>query len=281
MPIRQPRKVTPHLWTTLAAASATACLVTGAPVGAAGFTSKQTQAAFGLTLPMTPTLIAAEGGEGGESGAMAGVSPDIAYLTRLALVEGHIKAAVLLYAKGMTDDAVGLSGHPEAEMMDEVRETLGERGAVDFTPQLEAVGYLMADGAPQSDVDAAMSDLAAAIADAAQTANLSEKTQIDALVALMRAAAGEYAGSIEDGAVADPMAYHEAYGFIEVARSAAEHLKAADDPKVAEAAEKTLISLTKTAPAFGDITSTDLFAGDPSILYGVAAEIELAGLKVN
>ena len=102
MPIRQPRKVTPHLWTTLAAASATACLVTGAPVGAAGFTSKQTQAAFGLTLPKTPTLIAAEGGEGGESGAMAGVSPDIAYLTRLALVEGHIKAAVLLYAKGMT-----------------------------------------------------------------------------------------------------------------------------------------------------------------------------------
>ncbi|EKE18050.1 MAG: hypothetical protein ACD_10C00149G0002 [uncultured bacterium] len=42
---------------------------------------------------------------------------------------GHLLAADALYRKGLVDDAIGLSYHPEAEMMEEVRANLAAHGA--------------------------------------------------------------------------------------------------------------------------------------------------------
>jgi hypothetical protein len=222
-----------------------------------------------------------EGGEGGEAGAVATAAPDVAYLARLSLVDGHMRAAVLLYSKGMVDEAVGLSGHPEAEMMDEVRAGLAQHGATDFTPQLEELGTLMAEAAPQMSVNTAMSNLTAAIDAAAQAAHAPDRTQFQAITELVRAAAVEYQGSIEDGQIVDPLAYHESFGFIQVARDEVERLANGSDEGATIAARKILTSLDKTGAAFGDIMQNPPFVGDPSILYGVAAETELASLRVE
>ncbi len=265
------RVVTFKKWTTLALTGATAGLVVGHPALAQIAPDK----------PETLWFAASEGGEGGESGAIEGASPDVAHLTRLALVEGHLMAAVNLYAKGMTDEAVGLAGHPEAEMMDEVRAGLAQRAAADFTPDLEAVGEAMYDGAPQAEVDAKMAQLSRAIATAANANNVPLRVRFDAMIALLRAAAGEYAGSIENGAVSDPMAYHEAYGFIRIAEREAGALSVYDDPVAAKAAARITAALPETDAAFGDMAETTLLAGDASLLYAVAAQAEFASAAVK
>ena len=224
---------------------------------------------------------AGEGGESGESGALTGIDPDAAYITRLGLVEGHLIAAQALYARGMTDAAIALSGHPEAEMMDEVRETLEERGAPDFSDALDNVGMTMAEGVPPAQITDAMARLHAEIVAAEEAADPSPRTRFEAILALTRAAANGYEGALDDGAVEDVFGYHESFGFISVARSMATELATAEDPEVAEAAGRVLTALDQTEAAYGDMISAELTAGDASLLHGAAAKVEIASLRVK
>ncbi len=223
--------------------------------------------------------VQAEGGEGGEAGAVAGVSPDVAYLAQLSIVEGHLLAASDLYAKGMVDDAVGLSYHPEAEMMDSVRASLAAHGAADFTPQMAAFSAKLEAGAPANEVAAALADFRTAVAAAAAPEADEVAVRFDAMVTVLRAAASEYTGSIEGGAVSDVMAYHEAHAFVSIARDLAKGLTT--NPKSAAAAEKALAAMVAADEAFGDMTSTAAEARDPAILLGVAARVELAASMVR
>jgi hypothetical protein len=274
-----PRRVIPtRKWATLAA--------TGVAVGLTGAAPAQAGPVNMPTLAEQPGhLIPAqadggEGGEGGEGGAVIGVSPDQAYLTRLHLVEGHMKAAVLLYDKGLTDEAVGLAGHPEAEMMEDVRASLAERNATDFSDLLESVGTVMAEAGTPAAVDTAMANLSAAIEANRQIATLPPKTRLDSIVALSRAAAVEYAGSLENGTVADVLPWHEAYGFIEVAREQAAALLSDPDPLVVTTASRILDALKSADAAFGDIATTTQ-AQDPAILLALASRVELIAFAVN
>lgn len=224
-------------------------------------------------------LAQAEGGEGGEAGAVAGAEPDLAYLTQLEIVEGHLVAAAQLYAKGQINDAIGLSYHPEAEMMDEMRAKLAAHGAADFTPQMQAFSAAMEAGASPAEVDAALAGFRAAVA-AAKAPEADElRLRFDAIVLLLKAAASEYAGSIEDGKVADPLAYQEAWAFLGIAREEAGALTAM--AKTSSAATRALAAMAGADEAFGDMTGTDLTAADPAILLAVAAKVELIASSVR
>jgi hypothetical protein len=220
-----------------------------------------------------------EGGEGGEGGAIAqDANPNVAYLTRLYLVEGHLRAALSLYQMGLTDEAIGLSGHPEAEMMDEVRDGLAAHGIADITPAMDAFTDAMVHSASVSDVDAALATVSATITEAA---DLDARSRFDAIIALTRAAADEFTGSIEDGQVTELMAYFESRGFIEVARSALDALVGSSDPVVAASAQKSLTALDDTGDAFGEMSLTSPAPEGGNILAATAARIELASLKVK
>lgn len=220
----------------------------------------------------------AEGGEGGEAGAVAEASPDVAYLAQLAIVEGHLLAARDLYAKGQADEAIGLSYHPEAEMMDAVRESLTVHKVPDITPAMQAFSATMEAGSPLEEVEAKLADVRAAIAAATAPVQGELRLRFDAIVILLKAAAAEYTGSIEGGAVADVMAYHEAHAFVQTAVVWLDDL-AKSDP-VRAAAEKAIAALPAADEAFGDMQSA-LKAGDPAILAAVAARVELYASQVR
>ncbi|MGJ8625976.1 MAG: hypothetical protein ACSHXB_03360 [Sulfitobacter sp.] len=274
------RPSTPKRWKTFVVAGTAAGLGHAVPLHAA-------TDLVGFDINPGPVWItqaageAGEGGEGGESGAVADAKPDVAYLTRLALVEGHLIAATALYARGMTDEAVGLAGHPEAEMMDEVRETLEARGADDFTDALEAVGEVMADGADQAQVAVKQSALHDAIAAAAEAGNVPVRAQFDTILTLARIAAQEYTDVIQGGQVEDLFGYHEAYGFVIAAQEMANNLAKSEDDTVAVAAAKIAAALEPAITQFGNISSPDLTIGDASVLHGAAAQVELAALRVK
>lgn len=270
-----PRPTNPRRWTGLAVAS-----ITLAATSPAIAQIRLPDLAIYTPAPDAQLwTVQAEGGEGGEAGAVAGVAPDVAYLAQLSIVEGHLVAAANLYAKGMVDEAIGLSYHPEAEMMDAVRESLTAHGAADFTPQMTAFSAALEAGAAMTEVDAALTAFRTAVAAATATGSTEPRVRIDAMVTVLRAAASEYAGSIEAGAVSDVMAYHEAHAFVAVARDLAKTLTS--DPKTAAAAEKALTAMTAADEAFGDMALTTVEARDPAILLGVAARAELAASAVR
>ncbi|MGO4909182.1 hypothetical protein ACEN2J_12735 [Pseudorhodobacter sp. W20_MBD10_FR17] len=233
-----------------------------------------------LAMPQEETvwLAQAEGGEGGEAGAVAGVDVDTAYLVRLAIVQGHLIAAEALYEKGLTDEAIGLSYHPEAEMMDDVRQSLAAHGQEDFTPAMQVFSEFMESGAPATEVHAALIAFQAAVDGVINAAVPDAKQRFAVAVAILKAAAAEYTGSIEGGAVTDILAYNEAQAFIDVAREMVG--QAGGDAKLDALVVRALAAMDPSAEAFGMADGT-FTANDPAILLGVAARVELIGSQVR
>jgi hypothetical protein len=271
----QPRSTQPRLWRSLALASATVTLATMPALA-------QNKAVPLAQIPAhdaTLWLAQAEGGEGGEAGAVASATPDVAYLARLAIVEGHLRAALDLYRKGLVDEAVGLSYHPEAEMMDDVRADLAAHAAADITPAMTAFSATLEAAAPVPEVEAALAAVQSAIAAAMAPKAGDLRVRFDTLTALLRAAASEYASSTEGGSVGDVMAYHESHAFIATARSLAAELALV--PAAKDAADRALAAMAEADGAFGDMSLATYLVSDPAILLAVAARVELIASSVR
>ena len=263
------RPTQPRLWRTLALASATVTLAT-MPASA-----QNPVAPFADAPAQNATLWLAQA----EGGAVANATPAVAYLARLAIVEGHLRAALDLYRKGLVDEAVGLSYHPEAEMMDDVRADLAAHGAADITPAMSAFSATLETAAPLSEVEAALAAVHAAIAAAMAPQADDLRVRFDTVTAVLRAAASEYASSTEGGSVGDEMAYHESHAFIATARSLVTDL--ASLPAAKAAADRALAAMAEADSAFGDMALTTYQVRDPAILLAVAARVELIASTVR
>lgn len=269
---KAPRPTQPRLWTTLAVASVT--------LAAAPAFADLRSAPTTLTTPDARLWLAEQGGEAGEAGTTANASNDAAYLAKLGIVEGHMLAARDLYALGQKADAVALSIRPQEEgtLADLVRQ-IKEHGAADPSVTIAAFTSTMAKNAPIAEVDASLTAVAQAFAAAAAVEADEVRARFDAVVLLLKAAAGEYSTSIENGAVADVMGWHEAHSFVALARQRLTDLAAL--PLSAAASAKASAALTEADAAFGDPTSAAPFAGDPQILLGIAAKVELISSLVR
>ena len=272
---KTPRPTQPRRWTSLAIASVTlAATPAFADMRAAPITLAPSEARLWLAQE------GGEGGEAGEAGITADATNDVAYLAEITIIEGHMLAARDLYAKGQKADAVALSSHPQEEgTLAELVKQITGHGAADPSDAIAAFTATMAKDAPQAEVDAALAVVSEAFAAAAAVEADEISARFDAVVLVLKAAAGEYEGRIENGAVADVMAWHEAYSFTQLAGL---HLaELASLPQSAEAATKASAILAETAAAFGDPTAATLLAGDPAILASVAAKVELLASSVR
>ena len=276
-----PRATQPRRWRSLAL-GASVTLAAASPALA----DLQRPAPISLAMPgLWPAmpdarLWLAEGGEAGEAGALAATGSAAAYLAEIALVEGHMVAARDLYAKGEAGLALDLSRLPEAEgMLAAVRTGLAAHDAADFSPAIAAFTATMAKGAPLAEVEAALAVVSVGIAAAGAGEQAGLRSRFDAAVLLLKAAAGEYSGSIAGGKVTDEMAYHEAHAFVALARRTMTELAA--QPLTATAAPRALQAMQAADDAFGDMTKPELAVRDPAILFGVAARVELIASSVR
>jgi hypothetical protein len=156
---------------------------------------------------------------------------------------------------------------------------IAKNQAQDVTDEIAAFTDTMAKGAPQDAVDQAAAQVAQAFSAAASVKDTEIRARFDAVVLLVKAAAGEYQASITDGKVEDLMGWHEAWSFIDIAR--AELTDLSSQPLSAKAAPKALKSLGEVDAAFGDPMAAVPLAGDPQILLGVAAKLELIASSVR
>ena len=271
---KSPRLTQPRRWATLALTS-----VTLAALPAYGDQRQTNPVTLAIPNPNL-WLVQGQGGETGEAGITDTANADAAFLAELAIVEGHMLAARDLYALGQKDAAVELSGHPQAEgTLDALRAKIADHAAPDPSDAITAFTAAMQNGAPQAEVDAALTAVSQVFAAAAKVEADQVRARFDAVVLLLQAAAAEYAAAIEGGTVTDPIGWHEAWSFLGIARREMQTL--ATLPLSAKAAPKAIAAMTEADAAFGDPTAAIPLAGDPQILLGVAAKVELIASSVR
>ncbi len=267
-----PRPTKPRRWTSIAFASVTL---------AASPAMADIHRPITLAVPGQQLWLAqAQGGEGGEAGVIAEAVPDAAYLTELMIVEGHMLAARDLYALGKADLAVELSNHPAEEgTLDTLRKQIAARKAADVGEAIASFRDAMIKGAPQPEVDAALTAVSQGFSAAAAGEDAKVRVRFDAVVLLLKASADEYGAAVKDGKVEDEMGWHEAWSFLGLARS--RMMALATLPLSAKAAPKAFEAMTAADAAFGDATAKEPMAGDVQILLALAARVELLASSVR
>jgi hypothetical protein len=264
------RPVTPRIWTSLAL------------VGSAGLSVATPLAADGLHHldgPETVWLAQAEGGEGGEAGAVAAAPEDAGYLASLGFIQGHLRVGLALYEEDRGDMAITHMKHPQDEIYADLAPLLAARGADGFDEELSALALAVEGGATVTEAQAAFADVVTEISEARE--GFAPRLQLDALVIMLRTAADEFSVGIVDGQVAELHEYQDAWGFVQVARDWSAELAQSDDPTVTAAAAKVLEALADADTAFSTLAPEGAVTGTADILYGTAARVELAALSVK
>jgi hypothetical protein len=134
----------------------------------------------------------------------------------------------------------------------------------------DSAGLKAAFGKFMSAADAAASKIAGA-----------DKARLGAITQLLRSAAQEYGEAYGEGGIENEAEYHHSWGFVQVARRMAEDLKSSGNAVVSEAATKALEQIALIEPAWPAMKAPEARPVDPTVLFGAAARIEIASLKVK
>ncbi len=81
------------------------------------------------------------------------VTDDIAYLTQLGLMRGHLYAGMALFGAGERAQAAAHMKHPDSELYAELVAGMQQRGATQFADSLQALAVAVESRASNNDVD--------------------------------------------------------------------------------------------------------------------------------
>ncbi|MCB2130733.1 MAG: hypothetical protein KDE03_17130 [Rhodobacteraceae bacterium] len=268
-----PRKVHAFGWTTIA--------VTGLAVGAA---NAATPVAGPGSAGPEPLWLAqsTEGGEGGEAGHVQEGDAVVAYLTGLGIIEGKTRVTQALSLAGQQAEAVSRLPRAEDDIIRDLLPMMSETLAGEFAQALTALASAMSDTAASSeDREAAFQAVFASIAEAREHSGATEAAEAQAIVALLRDAADDYAAGVTDGSIVDPDEYRDAWGYVQVARSLSAHMAGEDDPLEKAFGQKVADAIDAAGEALPGAMPGDAPLGDASLLAAAAATAELAAYRLK
>jgi hypothetical protein len=163
-------------------------------------------------------------------------SPDVDFLFRLAMLEGHLLVGHELVQAHQAPLALPHFGHPVKELYDDISVYLKQKKFPAFDKDLIALeaAVTAAPDAPATEAkyQAVMTTVrkARATAPAALRASLPEMIRICANT--IDAASGEYGEAIEQGKISSVVEYHDSRGYLEyVAKQVDELKRAHPDPQ--------------------------------------------------
>ena len=258
------------------------------PFSASGTVPLITERLGASPLPaVSPTMTAiqvaqgGEGGEGGERGAVSGLSPLTATASRLLMMQGHLRAGADLLATRDRKGAALHFAHPQAELYQEVTKFLLALGISPFDKSLQRVVDLTTGGADPKEVRAALNKANAEV-DAALKKTIIKLSPAEiarAVIAVLTAAANEYAASIKDGQFVNIEEYQDARGFIIVARKFL-----ADAKALQEKDTRTHQSIRSHVDELASALDTPVPPSKPVLttesMYGTVSRAELAASSI-
>ncbi|MDE0350793.1 MAG: hypothetical protein OXM56_13955 [Gammaproteobacteria bacterium] len=230
-----------------------------------------------------------EGGEGeggeGEGGATVGAdfaTNDVAYLTQLGLIRGHLAVGYALYQHDLPELSETHMKHPREEIYAAVVPAFAARGCDGFADGLTALTQAVVDRAEAAEVTAVYEALTTAIGRCEQTAATGDPAVMAKVIEqLLRTAGVEYQIGVVDGAIDNLHEYQDAWGFTEVAamwsRSAAFGATPAATA-VAGQIQDVIVGLDGLWPSLAPDGAVD---GDAAQLFGAAGGVEVAALPLS
>ncbi len=206
---------------------------------------------------------------------------DVAYLTQIGLMRGHLWVGHQLYLNDLPLMAETHMKHPKAELYSTLIDAFEVRGVAGFAKPLGQLADRVGARAPLEEVQAAYEQLQAQITACEQGANVnSAGTVAQVIAALLRTAGDEYAIGVVAGTVDNLHEYQDAYGFTEIAKLwARSPAFAADDQSVAVAAGIQDI-LDELAPMWPGLAPKGSLEFSAAQLYDAAARVERLALSI-
>ena len=214
--------------------------------------------------------------EGEGEGATSGLEADVAFLTGLAFMEGHLRAGLALYQAGDLAAAKTHMGHPIEEKYGAVADRLAALGHDDLRATISVLAAAAEAEKPLEEVTALFEKVRETHEDV--RTGFSLKDQLASYVALTRVAADEYTVAVAGGTLSNLHEYQDAWGFIRVIETEAAELAEGDEAAIAAALLEQVGAMNA---AFGDLQGSGSYEKDPAILYAAAARMELAALSLD
>lgn len=231
--------------------------------------------------PILHSMIEGEGE--GEGANVDLASNDIAYLTQLGLMRGHLFVGHELYKAGHVGHAKTHMKHPQSELYANIKPAFSLRGARGFAVELSNLSDAVEGELGNKAVTIAYVKLIAAIAEselAVKKQSLAPAKKMKLVSELLRVAGEEYAIAVVDGEMQNAHEYQDALGFTTIAIAIVSGISDSE-ASVKQAKEEALKQLALLKPYWPSLIPPETLSTSASGIYVAAAKIELAGLGIN
>lgn len=228
----------------------------------------------GATLDEPKANLAEGEGEGEGSSSADLATNDLAYLTQLGLMRGHLHVGFELYQAGQFDHAKTHMKHPESELYADLAPAFEARKTKGFGDTLQALALSVEEDKGKEVVAQAYKVLTDEIAAAESVVSGSTPAEkLKRVAALLRVAGEEYGIAVVNGKMENAHEYQDAFGFTVVAKALIDSMDSGVEGK--QKARDIISALDAHWPALipPEVLSTE--AGE---IYGAAAKIELLAL---
>lgn len=200
---------------------------------------------------------------------------DLAYLTQLGLMRGHLFVGKALYDEGFRAASKTHMKHPKSELYASLEPAFVERGHVGFASELEQLASAVEDDQSPTVVNEAYQQLVYAISVAEQAAPsyTLASMQFQRVAELLRTAYDEYNEGIVDGVTTMPHEYQDAYGFTEVAKQILKSISAEAGSAENVAVDHALQQINTLKTAWPGLVPPSHVSFDSEHMARIAAEI--------
>lgn len=176
---------------------------------------------------------------------LTGEAKDVDYMTKLALMKGHMLVAGELLALNLPEQAEPHLGHPVEEIYVDLQDQLPERKVAEFSDVLTKVQDLVKskpnDPQVKAAYDTAMGAIDKAIAALSETQRKDPAFTLQVINEMLDTAAAEYTAAISGGKISEAIEYQDSRGFVQYAKNT---LLKDVEPQLAQKSATTASQLT-------------------------------------
>lgn len=202
---------------------------------------------------------------------------DVAFLTQLSLIQGHLLAGYELYRQDLPSLAETHMKHPGEEIYSGLMPAFATRGCQDFGSDLIALSNAVEDRQTMADFNRIFTGLDANIEACSAVVDQRQETVLAVIRNLLVTADEEYAIGIVDGTLVNLHEYQDAWGFVQIANRwthARVFAKNQASTAMAEAVRTAIESLESLFPSLNpnDVSklSNERFADVVAVVDGFA-----------
>ena len=220
-------------------------------------------------------------GEGNSTGTNFSTN-DVAYLSQLGLMRGHLKVGAVLYANDYPDLASTHMKHPEMELYSSLVDAFRTRECDGFARELEELSSAVVGRVTKEIVATLHDSVVNKIRECESTVQSSPQKTVAVIESLLRTAGEEYAIGVVEGQIANLHEFQDAWGFTQIAHAMSRNsVFAGSDRSVAVAAQIQLV-IDDLNSLWPDISSERQILNTAAAqLYGAAARIEIIALSLE